>query len=60
MKYDLELDTRGLYCPLPIIKTKIEMETLEKGGILKVIADDPGAKTDFPAWCRETGNILEH
>ncbi len=52
------LDTRGMACPMPIIKTKKAMDELEAGQILLVIADDPGAKEDFPAWCEQTGNKL--
>ena len=52
------LDTRGMACPMPIIKTKKAMDELEAGQGLLVIADDPGAKEDFPAWCEQTGNKL--
>ncbi len=52
------LDTRGMACPMPIIKTKKAMDELEAGQVLLVIADDPGAKEDFPAWCEQTGNKL--
>lgn len=52
------LDTRGMACPMPIIKTKKTIDDLKEGDILLVIADDPGAKEDFPAWCEQTGNKL--
>ncbi|RKY99338.1 MAG: sulfurtransferase TusA family protein [Candidatus Hydrothermota bacterium] len=52
------LDTRGMLCPMPIIKTKKVIQELQPGEILEVIADDPGAKEDFPAWCEQTGNEL--
>ena len=58
MEYNSQLDCTGLYCPLPIIKTKLELEDMKEGEVLKVISDDPGAKADFPAWCDQTGNIL--
>jgi len=58
MKEDKVLDCVGFYCPLPVVKTKLELEKMKEGEILKVLADDPGAKSDFPNWCKETGNEL--
>jgi len=46
------LDTRGRYCPFPIIETEAAMRSLAAGEILEVLADDPGVKLDLPAWCR--------
>ncbi len=51
---DLELDARGLNCPLPILKAKKAISGLEKGQILKVVATDPGAVPDFAAFSRRT------
>lgn len=51
MKTDKILNCIGNSCPLPIVKTKLTLEELEVGQLLEVIADDPGAKSDFPAWC---------
>ncbi len=51
---DLELDTRGLNCPLPILKAKKAISGLEKGQILKVVSTDPGAVPDFAAFSRRT------
>jgi tRNA 2-thiouridine synthesizing protein A len=56
MKADASLDCVGLYCPMPIIKTKEKVEELEVGQVLEVIADDKGIKADMPAWCDSTGN----
>jgi len=53
-----ELNAVGLSCPMPIIKTRKAIEELESGEILLVLADDLGAKEDFPAWCEQTGNEL--
>ncbi len=50
----LELDARGLNCPLPILKAKKAISGLEKGQILKVVATDPGAVPDFAAFSRRT------
>jgi TusA-related sulfurtransferase len=58
MKIDKTLDCTGLFCPMPIIKTKIELETMKPGETLEIIADDPGFKKDLPAWCDITGNIF--
>ena len=55
-----EFDASGLRCPMPILKTKKEVQQIEVGQILKVIATDIGTKKDFPAWAERTGNeILE-
>lgn len=56
MKADTSLDCVGLYCPMPIIKTREKMKELEVGQVLEVVADDKGIKADMPAWCRSTGN----
>src|SRR5687767_2277102 len=52
------LDTFGLLCPIPIIKTAAKMKELNPGDILKVLSDDPGIKEDMPAWCITSGNEL--
>ena len=55
-----EFDASGLRCPMPILKTKKEIQEINIGEILKVIATDVGTKKDFPAWSSRTGNeILE-
>ncbi|MHC4201193.1 MAG: sulfurtransferase TusA family protein [Planctomycetota bacterium] len=58
MKTDATLDCLGLYCPMPIMRTKQELDGLEAGQVLEVLADDQGVKADMPAWCRRTGNEL--
>ena len=52
------LDCTGFFCPLPVVKTMLVLEKMKSGEVLKVTADDLGAKKDFPAWCNETGNEL--
>jgi len=47
-----QLDTRGTYCPRPVIDTDIAMRALAAGEVLEVLADDIGVKLDLPAWCR--------
>ncbi len=53
-----ELDTRGLNCPLPILKAKKALAEMESGQLLKVVATDPGSMRDFQAFARQTGNEL--
>lgn len=50
------LDTVGLYCPIPIIRTAERMKRLDSGAVLEVISDDRVILIDMPAWCRSTGN----
>jgi tRNA 2-thiouridine synthesizing protein A len=52
------LDTRGMSCPLPIVKTAQAMATLGSGQLLEVVAYSPKAVTDFAAWSKSTGNAL--
>ena len=58
MNIDVELDTRGLNCPLPILKAKKSLTAMTSGQVLKVLATDPGALRDFEAFARQTGNEL--
>jgi tRNA 2-thiouridine synthesizing protein A len=58
---DRTLNTKGLACPLPILKTQKAMSELPKGATLEVLATDPGAVADFQAFSEATGNVLlEH
>jgi len=58
MPIDLELDTRGLNCPLPILKAKKALATLQSGQSLQVTSTDPGSMRDFAAFAKQTGNEL--
>ena len=61
MQFDKELDTRGLNCPLPILRTKKALNELQSGQVLKILATDPGSVKDFEAFSRQTGNeLLSH
>ncbi len=53
-----EIDTRGLNCPLPILKAKKALADLQSGQVLKVLSTDPGSVRDFQAFARQTGNEL--
>ena len=54
--YDVKLDTLGLFCPMPIIKTSKKIKELAVGQVLEVVSDDEGIKKDMPAWCETTGH----
>ena len=56
--FDKEIDTSGLNCPLPIIKAKKEINTMETGQLLHIISTDPGAVKDFESFANQTGNVL--
>ena len=58
MNFDKEIDTRGLNCPLPILRTKKTLAEMTSGQVLKVTATDPGSVKDFEAFSRQTGNEL--
>ena len=53
-----EIDTRGLNCPLPILKAKKALADMGSGEVLKVIATDPGSVRDFQAFSKQTGHEL--
>lgn len=55
---DGTVDAIGLFCPIPVVKLKLEMEKLEPNKIVELLADDAGIMEDLPVWCRETGNSL--
>jgi tRNA 2-thiouridine synthesizing protein A len=58
MEADKENDTRGMNCPLPILKAKKALADMASGQVLKVVATDPGSVRDFQAFARQTGNDL--
>ncbi len=58
MNFDKEIDTRGLNCPLPILKAKKALNDMESGQVLKVVATDAGSIRDFQAFAKQTGNEL--
>lgn len=61
MDFNIELDARGLACPLPILRTKKALATMKSGEVLHIIATDPGSVKDFQAFSRQTGNeLLSH
>ncbi len=54
----IELNTRRLLCPMPVIKAQNKARELKHGDQLKVIATDPGAMHDLPSWCRINGHKM--
>ena len=58
MQIDQELDTRGLNCPVPILKAKKALTGMQSGQLLKVISTDQGSLRDFAAFAKQTGNEL--
>ena len=55
---DKEIDTRGLNCPLPILRAKKALSDMTSGQVLKILATDPGSMRDFQAFARQSGNEL--
>ncbi len=55
---DQVLNAEGLNCPLPILKAKKMLKTLDAGQVLEIRATDPGSVADFAAFCNQTGNQL--
>jgi tRNA 2-thiouridine synthesizing protein A len=57
------IDARGLYCPIPVYKTRQAVLEAKPQEVIEVLADDPAAEEDIPRWAKRTGNTiltLEH
>lgn len=52
------VDVRGLYCPEPVFRTKMEMERLSIGEMIKIVADDPDSEEDISMWVQRNGHKL--
>lgn len=57
-EYDHSLDAKGLNCPLPVLKTKVQLNRMQAGEILYVEATDPHSVIDFEAYCARSGHEL--
>ncbi len=55
---DIEVDARGLNCPLPILKAKKALSGLQSGQTVRVVSTDAGSVRDFQAFAKQTGNEL--
>jgi tRNA 2-thiouridine synthesizing protein A len=60
MEFDVELDTSGLSCPMPIMKLGKQIKSMQSGQVVKLIGTDPGSLDDVPKWCKRTKNELLH
>ncbi|HLE44688.1 MAG TPA: sulfurtransferase TusA family protein [Methylomirabilota bacterium] len=58
LQIDRSLDCVGLFCPMPIVKTREAMTTMAVGQILEVVSDDPASDADMKSWAKRTGNEL--
>ncbi len=58
MAADVQVDAKGLNCPMPIVKTAQAIKGLASGQLLEVLATDPGSVKDFAAWAKTTGNEM--
>ncbi len=58
MNVDIEVDARGLNCPLPILKAKKALNSMQSGQTVRVVATDAGSVRDFQAFAKQTGNEL--
>jgi len=58
MDVNKEIDTRGMNCPLPILKAKKALADMQSGQLLRVVSTDAGSLRDFQAFARQTGNEL--
>jgi tRNA 2-thiouridine synthesizing protein A len=59
VKPNLVIDTRGLFCPMPIMKTSEAVRQVDDGALVEIISDDPAIEHDLPAWCRSQGHSIE-
>ncbi|MEY9095962.1 sulfurtransferase TusA family protein [Paenibacillus sp. RC84] len=58
MEVNVTVDTKGMACPMPIVKAKKALDSLESGGIMQVLSTDKGSLNDFQAWVKQTGHEL--
>lgn len=61
MEEDVErrlVDCVGLYCPLPVMRAREEIDKLPPGAMMELVADDPAAGEDIPRWAKRAGHEL--
>jgi tRNA 2-thiouridine synthesizing protein A len=58
IKADINMDLKGIACPMPVIKVSQQIKKMQIGQILAAETTDPGAHADFPAWAKSTGNEI--
>ena len=58
MDWDVEIDAKGLKCPLPVLRLRQKLAVLRPGQVVRLLADDPMAEIDVPQFCAEVGHRL--
>lgn len=58
LQADRTLDCLGLFCPMPIVKTREAMKSMAVGQVLEMLSDDPASEADMKSWAKRTGNEL--
>ncbi|GIP34912.1 sulfurtransferase TusA family protein [Paenibacillus sp. J2TS4] len=58
MEANVVVDTKGMACPMPIVKAKKALDSLEPGQIMEVLSTDKGSLNDFQAWVKQTNHEL--
>jgi tRNA 2-thiouridine synthesizing protein A len=58
IEFSLEIDAAGLMCPLPLLRLKKALITLESGDVIKIIATDPAAHLDFGVFVNQSGHQI--
>ena len=53
-----EIDATGLLCPLPVLKLRKRIKSINTGQVIKIFTDDPAAELDIPHFCNETNNKI--
>lgn len=60
VEFDFEVDACGLMCPLPLLRLKKALQTLDQGKVVRVLATDPAAVLDFGVFVEQAGHALLH
>ncbi len=55
---ELTVDTSGKFCPVPILEVAKAIKSVRPGGVVQIIATDPGVESDMAAWCKATRHEL--
>ena len=58
MQFDRQIDTRGTKCPMPVLKTKRALATMQQGEVLCVLATDPASMGDLVQFAKQTGHQI--
>jgi tRNA 2-thiouridine synthesizing protein A len=57
---DKRIDCTGLFCPMPIVKTREAIKQIASGQLLEMLSDDPASEADMKSWAKITGHDLVH